>query len=42
MSNNALAAVLDQIQTLPVDKQALLISRLPKDEQETVTEILDE
>jgi predicted phage terminase large subunit-like protein len=42
MSNSALAAVLDQIQTLPVDKQALLISRLPKDEQETVTEILDE
>jgi predicted phage terminase large subunit-like protein len=42
MSKHSLDAVLDKIQTLPPAQQALLISKLPKDEQETVAGILDE
>jgi predicted phage terminase large subunit-like protein len=42
MSKHSLAAILDKIQTLPPEQQALLISKLPKDEQETVAGILDE
>lgn len=42
MSKHSLDAILDKIQTLPPAQQALLISKLPKDEQETVAGILDE
>ena len=42
MSKHSLDTILDKIQTLPPAQQALLISKLPKDEQETVAGILDE
>lgn len=42
MSKHSLDEILDKIQALPPAQQALLISKLPKDEQETVAGILDE
>ena len=42
VEKNKLEKVLEKLQTLPAAQQRLLISRLPKDEGEVVTEILDE
>jgi predicted phage terminase large subunit-like protein len=42
LERSKLDAVLEKLQTLPPDQQKRIINRLPKDEGEAVTEILDE